>query len=71
MVLLMPDPATAPGLIVQLPAGKPVSSTLPVADEQSGWVIAPGEGANGVAGWVLITTFADAGEIQPTELVTV
>jgi hypothetical protein len=71
MVLLAPDPDIAPGLIVQLPAGKPVSITLPVADEQSGWVIAPSTGADGVAGWVLITTLADAGEIQPAVLVTV
>ena len=50
IVLLAPDPAIAPGLIVQLPAGKPVSTTLPVDEEQSGWVIAPKAGAVGVTG---------------------
>jgi hypothetical protein len=34
-------------------------------------VIVPGTGAVGVAGCALMTTLADAGEIQPNELVTV
>ena len=70
-VLLAPVPAIAPGLIVQFPDGRPVRTTLPVDDEQSGWVIAPNTGAKGVTGWALITTLADAAEIQPAELVTV
>lgn len=31
IVTEIPDPETAPGLIVQLPEGKPLSTTLPVA----------------------------------------
>ena len=64
-------PLMPPGLIVQLPAGNPLSTTDPVPTEQVGWVIAPTTGAVGVAGCALITTLADAGEIQPAELVTV
>jgi hypothetical protein len=36
IVVLAPDPVTAPGLIVQLPAGKPLNTTLPVATAQVG-----------------------------------
>ena len=36
MVVLEPEPAIEPGLIVQLPAGRPLSTTLPVAREQVG-----------------------------------
>jgi len=64
-------PAIAPGLIVQFPAGKPFKITLPVATEQVGCVIAPTAGVDGVPGFAIITTFADAKEIHPTELVTV
>ena len=39
-------PAIAPGLIVQLPAGKPLNTTLPVATAQVGWVIVPTSGAS-------------------------
>ena len=46
----MPEPDIAPGIIVQLPVGKPFNITLPVATEQEGWVIAPTVGADGVAG---------------------
>ena len=60
-----------PGLIVQLPAGSPLSTTEPVATVQVGCVIVPTTGAVGVAGCTLITTLADASDVQPTELVTV
>ena len=60
-----------PGLMVQFPDGKPLNTTLPVATAQVGWVIVPTVGAAGVAGCALITTFADATEIHPTEFVTV
>ena len=63
-------PAIAPGLMVQLPAGKPFSTTLPVATAQVGCVITPTVGAVGVAG-TLITILADSTEVHPTELVTV
>jgi hypothetical protein len=58
-------------LIVQFPDGRPESTTLPVATEQVGWVIVPTTGLDGGAGAALITAFADAGEVHPTELVTV
>jgi len=35
-VLPAPEPVIAPGLIVQLPAGKPLKTTLPVATVQVG-----------------------------------
>ena len=60
-----------PGLIVQVPAGNPFITTLPVAIEQVGCVIAPTVGAEGVAGCALITISADAIEVHPSELVTV
>jgi hypothetical protein len=57
---------------VQVPeAGKPFNTTLPVATAQVGWVIVPTVGAVGDDGWAVITTLAEAGEIQPEELVTV
>ena len=60
-----------PGLIVQVPAGKPFNTTLPVATVQVGWVMVPTVGAVGVAGCALITTLAEAGDVQPAALVTV
>ena len=50
MVVLAPVPAMAPGLMVQLPAGKPLNATLPVATAHVGWVMMPTTGAVGVAG---------------------
>jgi hypothetical protein len=50
IVVLAVLPAIAPGLIVQFPAGKPLNTTLPVADAQVGCVIAPTVSAVGVAG---------------------
>ena len=64
----------APGVLVkvQVPdAGKPFSTTLPVASEQVGCVIVPSVGAAGVTGCVLMGTLADATEIHPNEFVTV
>ena len=61
----------APGLIVQLPAGKSINITLPVAVEQVGCVIVPTIGADGVTGCAPITTLAEAGEVHPAALVTV
>jgi len=48
--MLGPEPAIAPGFMVQFPAGNPVNSTLPVATSQVGWVIVPIIGADGVPG---------------------
>ena len=36
IVVLEPDPTIPPGLIVQLPEGKPLNTTLPVANPQVG-----------------------------------
>ena len=41
----MVEPVIPPGLIVQVPAGRPLSTTLPVATAQVGWVIVPTVGA--------------------------
>jgi len=71
MVVLEPVPAIDPGLIVQLPAGKPFNTTLPVANAQVGCVIVPTTGAVGVEGCALMTTLPDAGEAHPAALVTV
>ena len=70
-VLLVPDPAIAPGLIVQFPAGRFVRITLPVADEQFGCVIVLNVGAEGVSGCVLIKISAVGNEIHPELFVTV
>ena len=48
--MLVVDPAMPPGLMVQLPAGKPLNITLPVAKAQVGCVMVPTIGAVGVAG---------------------
>jgi hypothetical protein len=63
-----------PGVLVkvQLPvAGKPLKITLPVPIAQVGWVMVPTVGAVGDDGWAVITTLAEADEIQPEELVIV
>lgn len=71
MTLLLPVPAIFPGLIVQSPAGRPLSCTSPVATEQVGCVMVPIAGAAGVPGFAMTTASAEAGEVHPTELVTV
>jgi hypothetical protein len=51
MVLLVPEPVTAPGFMVQVPVvGSPLKTTLPVELAHVGWVIVPTTGAVGVAG---------------------
>jgi len=76
MVVVVPVPVfvVPPGVRVKVHvpvAGKPFKTTLPVDTEQVGWVIVPTVGAVGVAGWVLITTLAEDGDIHPEALVTV
>jgi len=51
--------------------GRPFKTTLPPGDEQSGWVISPNTGIDGVRGWVLTGTLSETGEVQPNELITV
>jgi hypothetical protein len=46
IVVLVVEPAIAPGLIVQFPSGKPVNTTLPVGTAQVGCVIVPTVGAD-------------------------
>jgi hypothetical protein len=70
-VVDVPVPAIAPGLIVQLPAGKLLRITLPVDRAQVGCVIVPTAGAEGAAGTASITISAEATEVQPEALVTV
>ncbi len=41
IIVVVVLPATFPGLIVQLPLGKPLNSILPVGVVQVGWVIVP------------------------------
>lgn len=56
---------------VQLPAGNPVSSTVPVEVIHVGCVIVPITGAVGNCGCGLITTGPVSAEIHPDSLVTV
>ena len=56
---------------VQLPEGRPLRATLPVAVAQVGCVIVPTIGVSGVAGCVLMVALVEATEVQPTEFVTV
>jgi len=73
MVVLVPVPVIAPGLIVHVPvAGRPFNTTLPVvAAHEAGWVMVPNTGAVGAAGGSFITMSADALEIHPGSLQTV
>lgn len=72
-LVTFPFIVTPPGLRfnVQLPVGNPLSTTLPVESPHVGYVIVPTTGGVGVAGCGLITTFADAGDVQFAALVTV
>ena len=71
MVVLVPVPVLAPGFIVQLPEGRLLRITLPVATAQLGCVIVPTVGAEGVAGCMGITAFSDNSDTHPEEFVTV
>ena len=72
IVVVVPVPDSAPGLIVQLPLdGKPLNSILPVDTVQLGWVSAMAIGAVGAPGAAVITISPDAAEVQPPALVTV
>ena len=58
-------------VIVQLPAGRFVNSTLPVFSEQDGCTTVPMTGLLGVTGCGSIMTEPEDGEIQPRSSVTV
>ena len=49
-VVLAVDPLMLPGLMVHVPEGKPLNTTLPVDTVQVGCVIVPMMGADGVTG---------------------
>ena len=70
-VVLAPEPAMAPGLIVQLPEGNPLNAILPVARAQVGCVRVPITGFAGVAGCTFITILEVAADVHPKSLVTV
>ena len=71
IIVVAVDPVIPPGLMVQFPAGNPLSATLPVANEQVGCAIIPTIGATGVAGNGFITALTEASEIHPAAFVTV
>jgi hypothetical protein len=71
MVIVLPVPVIAPGLIVHVPEGNPLNCTLPVATEQEGCITASTLGTEGVTGLAIITALADASDVHPAELVTV
>ena len=50
IVLVVVLPVIPPGFNIQLPEGRPLSTTLPVAVEQVGCVIVPTTGTEGVTG---------------------
>ena len=54
IVVFVVEPEIFPGLIVQLPVGNPLNTTLPVATAQVGCVIVPTIGVAGVEGRALI-----------------
>ena len=70
IVIVVPVPVIAPGLIVHVPvAGRPLNTTLPVvAEHDKGWVMIPTIGAVGATGASLIIISADAFDIHPGSL---
>ena len=61
IVALAVDPAISPGLMVQLPAGRPLKTTLPVVVEQVGCVMIPTTGAAEALFTVIVSSFEVAG----------
>ena len=64
IVVLKVFPAIDPGLIVQFPAGRPLNTTLPVANAHVGCVIKPTTGAGGAAGCTLMIALPDDTEVH-------
>lgn len=71
MVLLAPVPVIAPGFIVHVPSGSPLSTTVPVETAQVGCVTVPTTGVAGVGGCGLITISIVDNDTHPRALVTV
>ncbi len=75
MVLLVPVPVkvvpSGRRVMVQLPAGRRLSTTLPVAEAQVGCVIVPIAGGVGTSGWTSITTASEDAEVHPELFLTV
>ena len=70
IVVVVPDPLIAPGLIVQLPAGNPLNTTLPVISaHEDGCTIVPIRGVAGVPGGEIITISVDGRDIHPAAVV--
>ena len=65
------DPVTPPGFIVHVPAGRPLKTTLPVANEHVGCVIVPTIGAEGLGGSAGITMVEEVKDTHPPAFVTV
>lgn len=63
------EPVMPPGLTVQLPAGSPPRTTLPVCTAQVGWVMVPIEGGEG-SGLTVTVVAADDRLWQPLASVT-
>ena len=68
IVRLVVEPVRFPGLIVQLPDGKPLNTTLPVETVQVGWVIWPTVGAAGTA--LTVTATCELTDEKPSFTVT-
>ena len=68
IVRLVVEPVRFPGLIVQLPDGKPLNTTLPVEAVQVGWVIWPTVGAAGTA--LTVTATCELTDEKPSLTVT-
>ena len=62
-------PVRFPGLIVQAPVGRPLSTTLPVETVQVGWVMVPTIGASGIA--LTVTVALELTELKPSFTTTV
>jgi hypothetical protein len=60
IIVLLPDPEILPGLIVQLPVGKPLNTTEPVATVQLGCVIVPKAGVVTAGGCVIVKVLDNA-----------
>jgi len=70
--VVLPVVVTPPGERVNVhePDGKPLNTTDPVTTAHVGCVMVPTAGA-AIVGTALITTFADAADVQPAEFLTV